>query len=257
MAKPAAKMTPKELYALIVKKFLELPGVDEILDSNIEITVRSLTAEEAIGKTDRTDYPILTGRDVMIEATYNGFKGQAFTEAPADFRGTIKQILELPFETDEHARGLLIATLNAVMGYMGHCDRMIHCRNDGPKLCGKEIAKQLMSEYSLDTKILVVGYQPSIIANLSENFNNIRALDLDPQNIGTERCGIKIENGATDMDDAWDWAELILCTGSTVCNGTLVDYMDTGKETLFFGTSLAAVASLLGLKRICYADTVS
>ena len=54
--------------------------------------------------------------------------------------------------------------------------------------------------------------------------------------------------------DAKEWAEVILCTGSTVCNGTIVDYLDTGKQTYFFGTSLAGVAALLGLQRLCCAD---
>jgi hypothetical protein len=82
----------------------------------------------------------------------------------------------------------------------------------------------------------------------------VRALDLDPNNVGQERCGIVIEHGVNDMADAIEWADIVLCTGSTVCNGTLVDYMNLGKPTYFFGTSLAGTAELLGLKRLCYPD---
>lgn len=246
-------MTKKELFDLIIERFTALPEVKEILDEKVEIKAKSLTPEEAIGNTERKDYPILTGTDVMIEATYKGVSGQAFTSAPADFSGTLADIMKLDYENDDHAAGLLIASINAVMGSLGMCDRMIHCKNDGPKLCGVEIGNYVKNTYG-DPQALVVGYQPSIIENLTARLTNVRALDLDPKNVGQERCGIVIEHGVRDMADAMEWADIILCTGSTVCNGTLVDYMDTGKPTYFFGTSLAGVAALLDLPRLCYAD---
>ena len=246
-------MNKKELFDLIIEKFLAIPGMNEIIDEKIEIKAKSLTAEEAIGITERKDYPILTGTDVMIEATYKGVSGQAFTSAPADFSGTLKDILKLDYMNDAHAAGLLVATINAVMGYLGLCDRMIHCKNDGPKKCGVEIGDYVKANYG-DKNILVIGYQPSIIENLTKRGLKVRALDLDPKNVGFERCGIIIEHGVNDMDDAKQWAELILCTGSTVCNGTIVDYLNTGVKTYFFGTSLAGVAVLLDLPRLCFSE---
>lgn len=248
-------MNKKELFDLIIEKFLAVPGMQDIIDERIEVKAKSLSPEEAIGVTERKDYPILTGTDVMIEATYKGAKGQAFTSAPADFSGTLAEILKLDYMNDDQAAGLLVATINAVLGSMGICDRMVHCRNQGPKLCGIEIGNYVKAKYG-DKNILVVGYQPSIIENLSKRGLNVRALDLDPKNVGAERCGITIEHGVHEMDDAKQWADVILCTGSTVCNGTIVDYLDTGKQTYFFGTSLAGVAALLGLPRLCHADTV-
>ena len=248
-------MNKKELFDLIIEKFLAVPGMQELINERIEIKAKSLSPEEAIGITERKDYPILTGTDVMIEADYKGFKGQAFTSAPADFSGTLADILKLDYMNDDQAAGLLVATINAVLGSMGICDRMVHCRNQGPKLCGMEIGNYVKANYA-DQNILVVGYQPSIIENLSSRGLKVRALDLDPKNVGFERCGITIEHGVDDMDDAKQWADVILCTGSTVCNGTIVDYLNTGKQTYFFGTSLAGVAALLGLPRLCHADTV-
>ena len=49
-------------------------------------------------------------------------------------------------------------------------------------------------------------------------------------------------------------ANLILCTGSTVCNGTIVNYLGLDTEVLFFGTTLAGTAVLMGLKRLCFAE---
>jgi hypothetical protein len=62
-----------------------------------------------------------------------------------------------------------------------------------------------------------------------------------------------MEDGAAAMQSAIDSADLILCTGSTLCNGTIVDYMLPDKDVLFFGTSAAGAAKLLGLSRICFA----
>lgn len=245
-------MQTKELYDLIVSRFLALPGMEDLLDEDVAIHARALTPEEAIGITERKDYPILTGNDVMIEAEYKGTRGQAFTDAPSEFRGTLRDILALPFDEDAHARGLLVAAINAVMGHLGLCDRMIHCKDDGPKRCGKEAISFLKERFS-SPRILLVGCQPSLLQNLCENFAEVRVLDLNPENIGQTRGGIRVEDGAAAKDDALRWADLILCTGSTVCNGTLAEYLNTGKETLFYGTTLAGVAALLNLPRLCFA----
>ena len=61
-------------------------------------------------------------------------------------------------------------------------------------------------------------------------------------------------HGVSDMADAVASAELILCTGSTLCNGTMVDYLDLDKEVLFFGITAAGAGAILGLKRLCFAD---
>ena len=248
-------MNKKELLELIVSRFRELPEVESLIDETIEIRAKALSPEEAIGNTARKDYPILDGKDVMIEAVCNGASGQAFTCAPADFFGTLNDILNMDFENDPQAAGLLIATINAVMASLNICDRTVHCKNEGPALCGVEMMKYFKEKYC-DENILIVGYQPSIISNLTANMKNVRVLDLNPDNIGHEKCGVVIEDGAKAMEKAVEWADIILCTGSTVCNGTLVNYLETGKKTYFFGTTLAGTAELLNLERLCFADIV-
>lgn len=246
-------MTVQELYDRILERFLALPRIHDLLNGQITVQAKTLTPVEAIGVTERKDYPILTGKDVMIEASYKGARGQAFTDAPSFYSGPLQEILQMPFATDAHARGLLIATVNAVMSYLGLCDRAVHCRDNGPKQCGKDVADWLKTNYG-DPRILQVGYQPSILQNLTGTFPAVRVLDLNPQNIGQTCFGVVVEDGALDLRDPIDWAELILCTGSTVCNGTLVDYLELEKEVLFYGTTLAGVASLLNLPRLCFAD---
>ena len=248
-------MNKKELLELIVTRFRELPEIEGLIDETVEIRAKALSPEEAIGNTERKDYPILDGKDVMIEAVCNGASGQAFTCAPADFSGTLNDVLDMDFENDPQAAGLMIAAINAVMASLGICDRTVHCKNEGPALCGIEMMKYF-KENHYDENILIVGYQPSIISNLTANMKNVRVLDLNPDNIGYEKCGAIIEDGERAMKGAVEWADVILCTGSTVCNGTLVDYLDTGKKTYFFGTPLAGTAKLLDLYRLCFADIV-
>lgn len=83
----------------------------------------------------------------------------------------------------------------------------------------------------------------------------MRILDLDPENIGKTLNGVTVEDGGKEHDEAIAWADLILCTGSTIANGSIVEYlnyMESGKDVRFYGTTLAGVAYLLGLKRVCF-----
>ena len=50
------------------------------------------------------------------------------------------------------------------------------------------------------------------------------------------------------------WAELVLCTGSTLANASIENFLDIGKEVLFYGTTGAGAAALMDWKRLCYAD---
>ena len=218
----------------------------------VTVRARGLTPEEAIGRTQRTDYPILTGKEVMLMAEFRGAMGQAFTDAPAHFEGSLDQVLALDLEGDPHSRGLFIATLNAVMKYLGRADNTVHCRDGGPELCARHMAQWVADAYGAP-KIALVGFQPALIAALSQRFP-LKVLDLNPDNIGKEKDGCPVLDGASGRQEAVDWADLVLCTGSTLCNGTIVDYLDLDKEVVFFGTTLAGAAPILGLKRACFAD---
>ncbi len=72
---------------------------------------------------------------------------------------------------------------------------------------------------------------------------------------GSLKFGIRVEDGTAMKEEIRDsYAELILCTGSTLCNGSIIDYLDLDKDVLFFGTTASGAAPLLGLKRVCFAD---
>ena len=250
-------MTAEELYGSLKTRFAELLNERGLVQEGVNITCRALSPEEAIGQTKRRDFPILTGKDIMIQAECLGARGQAFTDAPAAFSGTLSDVVALDIVNDAHNRGLFIATLNAVTCALGLCVGTVHCRTDGPEKCARDMLAFLEQNYPDVGSITLVGYQPALLEMLANSRYSVRVLDLNPGNIGKECFGITVEDGVGAMNDAISSADLILCTGSTLCNGTIVDYILPDKETLFFGISAAGCASLLGLKRICFADRYS
>ena len=68
------------------------------------------------------------------------------------------------------------------------------------------------------------------------------------------RYGVTVEDGASAHEDLIAWADLILCTGSTICNGTITDYLDLETPVLFFGITAAGASRLMGWNRVCFAD---
>ena len=244
-------LTRDNFYPELKRRFLALLEKERLLDEEIRITARALSPEEAIGVTKRRDFPILTGKDVMIQADCLGAAGQAFTDAPADFAGTLRDIARLDLARP-HDRGLFIAALNAVMHALGKCRCTVHCRNDGPELCAADAAEKIAAEWG-NPNIALIGYQPALLERLSARFR-VRAVDLNPANVGQTRCGVLIEDGSHTQEITHGWADLILSTGSTICNGTIVDFLDQPEKTLFYGTSLAGAAELTGLSRLCFAE---
>jgi len=86
-----------KFYAEIKDKFCQLINNEDIWSSRINVVnVRSLTPQEAIGNPERDDFPLLKGKEVMIQADFRGNKGQAFTDMPGNYSGTLRDIFELP-----------------------------------------------------------------------------------------------------------------------------------------------------------------
>lgn len=243
-------MTKQELMQRLKTEFQSLITQYNLSTKEIHISAKSLSAKEAIGNTKRKDFPILTGQEVMLQAEYQGSYGQAFTDAPSEFKGTLTDILNLDLSENLHNSGLFIASLNAVMARLGLIEHTVHCRFDEPELCSLELVQYVKENYH-GKKIALVGYQPSMLDALSK-VSDTRVLDLNPKNIGQIRYGVKVENGITDYQEVvLEWADVVLCTGSTLCNGTIVNFIDIGKEVLFFGTTVAGAAKLLGFNRFC------
>jgi uncharacterized protein (DUF4213/DUF364 family) len=241
--------TSKDLFEDLRARFTKIVIEKRILTENVEIHAAVLTPEEAIGTPGRTDYPILEGKELMLQAQYKESCGQVFTDSPAAFSGTIQDVLAMDIVNDRHARGLFIAVMNAVLRSLSLIEGTVHCRNDGMENCSAKIAEKLAADYGTP-KITQIGYQPALVACLAQKFQ-LRVLDLNPKNIGKKIGSITVENG-TDFGPAAAWADLLLCTGSTLANGSINNFLNLDKDVIFYGTTIAGAAKLLGLKRLCF-----
>ncbi len=215
-----------------------------ILESRIEVECKALSAREAIGDTEHDDYPIHKGKEVMVEATFAGAKGQAFTDQFEQASYSVAELIDLEL-IDNKSRASFISGINAIWKHLGKAEKTVHCRNEEPVECAKELPKH----YDCTKKTLLVGLQPRFLEVLATR-GEVRALDLDPDNIGKVIAGVTIEDGANFLD-AQSWCEQIFATGSTLCNASTQGILECGKPITFFGVTIAAAADILGLDTYC------
>ncbi|MDC7125329.1 MAG: DUF364 domain-containing protein [Spirochaetales bacterium] len=239
---------PNDFYNSLIERFREVLEENNLLEESINITGKVLTSEEALGKPDRRDFPLLSGKEKLMQAEFKNSKGQAYTDMPGSFSGKLKDIISKTPENN-FQRAVLISSINAVCCHLGLCDRTIHCKNNEPEDCAEQILSFIKSNYS-DIKIALIGHQPSILEKLSANFE-VRNLDLDNDKIGKVRFGVLVEHGIEKLDEVLNWCDIILATGSTIVNRTIVKYLDK-KPVYFYGTTISGAAALLNLQRLCF-----
>ena len=143
---------------------------------------------------------------------------------------------------------LFIASINAILKHLNLIEHTIHCKNDEPERCGKDIRRDIKSKYG-NVKIGVVGFQPAIIDNLRDDFH-LRVLDLDSNNIGKEKYGIIVEDGKENVDEVVNWADILMVTGSTITNGSIVNFLGI-KNQFYFTAQLCRSNLSKGLNRVC------
>jgi hypothetical protein len=225
--------------------------------SKIRIKARGLTATEAIGQPKRTDYPIQNGKEVMIEADCDGCLGQAFTDQPSDYLGSLSDILALPLEGIAN-RALFVAALNAILRKNQLADRTVHCKDEEPEMCAGTLMQWLQEKLQPESKIGLIGLQPAMLEKLSATFGADRLLasDLNPKTIGSEKWGVTILDGAQENERLMDEADFVLVTGSAIVNGSfnqLYQYMSELKKPFAaFGNTISGVASLLDVPHVCF-----
>ena len=230
--------TPEHFYSELIKRFWEIVETNNLLDEEIVITGRALSVEEAIGNPKRQDFPIVKGKEKLMQADFKGCKGQAFTNMAGNFKGTLKEVLNNPLESN-FDRAILVASMNAICCYLGLIEKTIHCHDDQPEQCAREFG---------NPRVALIGYQPAMLEKLTGSFS-LRVVDLDPDNIGKIKSGVQVE-GYEATDEILEWCDVIVATGSTVVNSTITDYCKQ-KPTLFFGTTGAAACHIMGLQRFC------
>ncbi len=228
---------------------------DNQCDTSSMVTVRVLSPDEAIGATADKDFVIKKGKERVIEAFWNGAKGQAFTDHPNNWQGCLGELLAVDL-AEIPRRAVFTAGLNAVMSGLQQAEGTIHCKDDEPTRCGEEFTLQLHKRFGVQ-RFGLLGLQPAILNAMVEAFGSvrIRVADLNEDNIGEKRCDVTVWDGEKDLDKLVDWCQVGVATGSTIVNGSINDligkFATAGKPLLFFGNTISGVASLFNLERIC------
>ena len=235
-----------EAYKMMQGRMVEVINKNGWEKNPVKVTVRTMTPEETIGDPKDRDYPLVKGKERMMEAEFMGARGQAFTDMSGDFSGEIMETAQMDL-TDNFRRAVFLASLNAVLCRAGIIDKTVHCKNEDPVYCARELAVYIANEYGRP-KIALVGLQPRMLQELSRQFE-IRATDLDPDNIGREKFGVMV-HGPDHTDENLEWCGLVLATGSAFCNGTILDMINK-KPSIVFGVTGAGPSAVLNLNRFC------
>jgi hypothetical protein len=227
-----------------------------LTEADVSVLAKPLTPEEAIGTPGRRDFPILVGRERVVEARVGEGRGHAFTDTAREFVGRLSEVIERPLD-DNGGRAVYVAALNATLVHLGRIQGAVHCRDDDPELCGAEIAESVGRRVGEQGVVGLIGFNPAIADHLVGRFGSqrVRITDLNPSNIGERKFGVEVWDGGTRTDDLIDAADLVLFTGSTLVNGSF-DAIDErvrsrNKIGLVYGVTAAGVAELLGYERTC------
>ncbi len=233
-----------KIFGVLTRAFHALAKEHDLWDDVVPLRCRPLKSEEAIGRPTDRDYPIITGKEAMIEASFRGTKGQAFSDEYRNSELTIKKLLsEKPRTNRERAE--FIASMNAVYRHLDLCSDTVHCKDDEPRDCGSELADRIAE----GMKVLLVGLQPRLLEFLSKK-HSVKVLDLDEDNIGRTKYGVLV-SGPDAAKEGIEWCQVIVATGSTIVNGTFPEFLKTGKPVIFYGVTIAAPAKVLKLDRFC------
>ncbi|MCX8038383.1 MAG: DUF364 domain-containing protein, partial [Candidatus Sumerlaeia bacterium] len=225
------------------------------LDENVLVRAGLLTPEQAIGTPLRKDFPILAGKEKVIEARVQSARGHAFTDSPAEFQGTLREMLDRPLHSNAD-RALFVATLNAALRHLGWIAGALHCRDDDPEKCGLEIAR-LIREKKGTTTVGLIGCNPAVLEALVREFgaDRVRLTDLNPDNIGTVKHGVEVWDGTAHTERLIREADVLLVTGTTFVNNTFPPIWRAirhhGRDYWIYGVTAAGLCHLFGLNRVC------
>jgi len=240
------------MYSVIRDKFERIVEENNLLNETVMIRAKPLTPEEAIGNPESEDFPILKGHERMMQAEFRGSFGQAFTDMYGDFEGTLQDVLAMELNNN-YRRAIFVATLNAMMRYLGMIEGSVHCKDRGPEECGEDLV-EFLGKYER-SRIALVGFQP-VHARCCSAMHELKILDMDCENIGMEKFGVVVLDGSRYSEEVLKWCDLALITGTTVVNGTIEPILDSAREkSVFYGISIAGVAQLFGLERFCPRST--
>ena len=240
---PFASLT----YDSLRQRLSSISTEHDLLERRVHVvSARSLKPVESIGNPERKDFPLVKGREVMIEADFNGAKGQAFTDMPGNFEGSLQEVIQLPL-ADNFERAIFISTINAVLRSFGWIDATIHCRDKEPEQCAERLVDYVHNEFG-NPRIGFVGLQPAMVDHLARHFP-IRVTDMDQDNLGKEKYGVTIEHPDV-TGDMIEWSTVVFVTGSTTVNNTYRSVIGD-RPVVFYGVTVSGISHLSDCRKYC------
>ncbi|HAJ31883.1 MAG TPA: hypothetical protein DCK79_00670 [Candidatus Atribacteria bacterium] len=237
-----------DFYQEIKEKFCQLIKGDDVWSSRINVVnIRPLTPQEVIGNPERDDFPLLRGKEVMIQADFRGSRGQAFTDMPGNYSGTLREVFEMPL-VNNFQRAIFTASINAVLRYFKFISKTVHCRDKEPGECAAHLVDYIKELFG-NPRIAFIGMQPAMVEALTAQFK-IRVVDLNVDNIGKRKAGVLIES-VSKTKEILSWGDIVLATGTTVVNNTLPSLL-IEKPIIFYGVTISGIAYLMGYEQYCF-----
>jgi uncharacterized protein (DUF4213/DUF364 family) len=227
----------------------------DLAEKESTVLVKNLTPEEAIGTPGRRDFPIVLGKERVIEAEFEGCKAHAFTDSPKEFVGKLREVIGLPLDSNDN-RAVFVGVMNAVLRHLGMVETTLHCRDEEPEKCANEIAAFLKNKHESGT-VGLVGLNPAIAEALVRTFGpeRVRITDLSLDNVGKRKYGVEVWDGRTRTVELVRESDVVALTGTTIVNGTFDGIMDEiaryGKDYVIYGVTCGGVSALMGVNRIC------
>ena len=237
-------MTINELYQKILSGFYELDGAKALLNETVSVK-KSEEPERTLRP--ENDPPSTVARpEYGVTATLCGVKGEAYTEDPSDFSGTLQQALEIP-PTEKGISAVTIAALNAAVNYLGLASGAFP-EGEEARFCYADALCRYVTEHFGRSNIILVGYDGYLVKRFMDEGLDFWTMDRDPDHISQNRFQhVVVNNAKRNRDSSFVWGKYFIVTGSTLCNGTILHYLDCGKEVLFYGITCAGAATLLHL----------
>lgn len=90
-----------DIYKNLKEALREEVEKNSLSGQNISVRCKALSSVEAIGKPEHDDYPIIKGKEVMVEAVFKGAKGQAFTDEFENVDYIIDDLLTLELDSNK------------------------------------------------------------------------------------------------------------------------------------------------------------
>ncbi|MBW1674232.1 MAG: hypothetical protein JRJ45_11430 [Deltaproteobacteria bacterium] len=214
-----------------IKEMRKLISQHALENEMVSVYARPLTPEEAIGSPAHNDYPLLKGKERIMQAVFQNIKGHAYSDHTGNFSGSLSQVINLPMDSNFH-RALFVATANAVLRK--------------PVMCATYL-KDVLLPFS-PKRIGMIGHQPRLLEEVFRNFE-VRICDRDLEKIDTIQSGVRVEDSSV-YKDIKKWADLILVTGTTLVNDT-IDNFTGSVPIIFYGITVSGAAKLLHLHHFC------